>query len=83
MKFGTYSRLQPQLKAHPRYEFWAQQNYLSLQTREHSNSDPERHEFQETQIIPHFGPENLQNRTQIDTNFEKMHSLTPAKMPTK
>ena len=34
-------------------------------------------------IIRHFGPENPQNPTQKDINFEKMHSLTPAKMPTK
>ena len=32
-------------KAHPRHEFWAQQNYSSLWTREPSNSDPERHKF--------------------------------------
>ena len=33
-------------------------------------------------IIRHFTPENLQNPTQKDRNFEKMHSLTSAKMPT-
>ena len=38
--------------------------------------------FGNTIIIHHFGPENRQNPTQKDTNFEKMHSLTPAKMPT-
>ena len=37
--------------------------------------------FGNTIIICHFGPENRQNPTQKDTNFEKMHSLTPAKMP--
>ena len=35
-----------------------------------------------TIIIRHFGPENPQNPTQKDRNFEKMHSLTSAKMPT-
>ena len=38
--------------------------------------------FGNTIIIRHLGPENCQNPTQKDTNFEKMHSLTPAKMPT-
>ena len=38
--------------------------------------------FGNTIIIRHLGPENRQNLTQKDTNFEKMHSLTPAKMPT-
>ena len=38
--------------------------------------------FGNTIIIRHLGPENHQNPTQKDTNFEKMHSLTPAKMPT-
>ena len=33
-------------------------------------------------IIRDFGPENPQNPTQKDRNFEKMHSLTSAKMPT-
>ena len=33
-------------------------------------------------IICDFGPENPQNPTQKDWNFEKMHSLTSAKMPT-
>ena len=49
----------------------------------------ERHEFWEHHKI-HFGPvnfgpgnpQNLQNPTQKDRNFEKMHSLTSAKMPT-
>ena len=38
--------------------------------------------FGNTLIICHFGPENHQNLTQKDTNFEKIHSLTPAKMST-
>ena len=33
-------------------------------------------------IIRHFRPENPQNSTQKDRDFEKMHSLTSAKMPT-
>ena len=33
-------------------------------------------------IIRYLGPENCQNPTQKDMNFEKLHSLTPAKMPT-
>ena len=36
--------------------------------------------FGNTIIIRHFGPENPQNPTQKDRNFEKMHSLTSAKM---
>ena len=31
--------------------------------------------FRNTIIIHHFGPENPQNPTQKDSNFEKMHSL--------
>ena len=38
--------------------------------------------FRNTMIIRDFGPENPQNPTQKDRNFEKMHSLTSAKMPT-
>ena len=38
--------------------------------------------FGNTIIIRHFGPENPQNPTQKDRKFEKMHSLTSAKMPT-
>ena len=38
--------------------------------------------FGNTIIIRHFRPENPQNPTQKDRNFEKMHSLTPANMPT-
>ena len=38
--------------------------------------------FGNTIIIHDFGPENPQNPTQKDRNFEKMHSLTSAKMPT-
>ena len=38
--------------------------------------------FGNTIIICHFGLENPQNPTQKDRNFEKMHSLTSAKMPT-
>ena len=38
--------------------------------------------FGNTIIICHFRPENPQNPTQKDRNFEKMHSLTSAKMPT-
>ena len=39
----------PNKKAHPRHKFQAQQNYLSLRTREPSNSHPERHKFQAQQ----------------------------------
>ena len=38
--------------------------------------------FGNTIIIHHFRPEIPQNPTQKDRNFEKMHSLTSAKMPT-
>ena len=38
--------------------------------------------FRNTIIIHDFGPENPQNPAQKDRNFEKMHSLTSAKMPT-
>ena len=37
--------------------------------------------FGNTIIIRHFRPENPQNPTQKDRNFEKMHSLTSTKMP--
>ena len=33
-------------------------------------------------ILRYLGPENRQNPTQKDRNFEKLHSLTPAKMLT-
>ena len=35
--------------------------------------------FGNTIIIHNFGPDNHQNPTQKDRNFEKMHSLTSAK----
>ena len=38
--------------------------------------------FRNTIIIRLFRPENPKNPTQKDRNFEKMHSLTSAKMPT-
>ena len=38
--------------------------------------------FGNTIIVCDFRPENPQNPTQKDRNFEKMHSLTSAKMPT-
>ena len=38
--------------------------------------------FGNTIILADFRPENPQNSTQKDKNFEKMHSLTSAKMPT-
>ena len=38
--------------------------------------------FGNTIIIRNFRLENPQNPTQKYRNFEKMHSLTPAKMPT-
>ena len=38
--------------------------------------------FGNTIIICDLGPENPQNPTQKDRNFEKMHSLTTVKMPT-
>ena len=37
--------------------------------------------FGNATILRHFGPEKPQNPTTKDTNFEKLHSLTPAKMP--
>ena len=37
--------------------------------------------FGNTIILCDFGPENPQNPTQKDRNFEKMHSLTSAKYP--
>ena len=82
MKFGTYiPDYDPNKKAHPRHEFWAQHSHFGpenpqIWTQKDTN-------FGKPKIIRHFGPENPQNPTQIDTNFEKMHSLTPAKMPTK
>ena len=63
MKFGTYIPVQdPSKKAHlqdeiqaflhaERHEFQEHQNYLSLQTRESSKSNPERQEFQENALI--------------------------------
>ena len=38
--------------------------------------------FGNTIILRDFGPGNPQKPTQKDRNFEKMHSLTSAKMPT-
>ena len=48
----------------------------------HQNPTQKDTNFGNTIIIRHFGPENPQNPTQKDMNFKKMHSLTPAKMPT-
>ena len=70
MKFGTSIPVyNPNKKAHPQLKiqmFWMQKDM----------------NFGNTKIIRHFGPENPQNLTQKDRNFEKMHSLTSAKMPT-
>ena len=50
MKFSTYIPVSdPNKKAHPQCEFQKHQNYSSLQTREASKSNPERHEFREHQ----------------------------------
>ena len=78
-----YSSYDPNKKAHPQHEFQESQNYLSLWTRESSNQTQRDMNFRNPKIIHHFGPENPQNWTQKDMNFEKMHSLTPTKMPTK
>ena len=48
----------------------------------HQNPTQKDMNFGNTIIICHVEPENHQNPTQKDTNLEKMHSLTPAKMPT-
>ena len=46
-------------------------------------SDPERHEFWERHNSSLPWARESPNPTMKDTNFEKLHSLTPAKMPTK
>ena len=74
-----YSSYDPNKKAHPQQEFQEQQNYSSLRTREPSKSDPERHKFWEHQNYLSLWTRESSNPTQKDTNFEKMHSLTPAK----
>ena len=38
--------------------------------------------FGNTTILHYLGPENHQNQTQKDMNFEKLYSLIAAKMPT-
>ena len=70
MKFDTFIPVQdPSKKAHPQHKF------------EHFHMQKDVN-FGNTIIICDFRPENPQNPTQKDRNFEKMHSLTPAKMPT-
>ena len=46
-------------------------------------SDPERHEFWEHHNSSLHWARKSPNPTTKDTNFGKLHSLTPAKMPTK
>ena len=70
MKFGTFIPVQdPSKKAHPPHKI----QYFCMQKDTN---------FGNTIIICHFRQENPQNPTQKDRNFEKMHSLTSAKMPT-
>ena len=71
-------------KSNPeRHKFWEHHNCSSPWARELPKSNPERHDFGNTIILRYPGPENCQNQTQKDTNFEKMHSLTPAKNANK
>ena len=74
-----YSSYDLNKKAHPQHEFQEQQNYSSLRTRGPSKSDPERHKFLEHKTYSSLQTRESSNPTQKDTNFEKMHSLTPAK----
>ena len=46
-------------------------------------SDPKRHKFQEHHNSSLPWARESPNPTTKDTNFGKLHSLTPAKMPTK
>ena len=96
MKFSTIFPVHdPSKKAHPqhkirafldaeRHEFWEHHNYLSLWARETpKNATQKDTNFGNAIILHHLGPENCQNPTLRDMNFGKLHSLTPAKMPTK
>ena len=65
-----------------RHEFQERHNYSSPWAREMPKSNPERPIFGNAIILRYLGPEKWQNQTQKDTNFEKLHSLTPAKMTT-
>ena len=65
--------------------FWMQKDTNFGNTIIICHFGPENHQNptqRNTIIIHHFRPENPQNPTQKDRNFKKMHSLTPAKMPT-
>ena len=65
-----------------RHEFWERHDSLSLWARETPKSYPERHEFWERHNSSLPWARESPNPTTKDTNFEKLHSLTPAKMPT-
>ena len=66
-----------------RHEFWERHDFSSLWAREMPKILTQKDtNFGNTIILHYLGPENHQNPTTKDTNFEKLHSLTPAKMPT-
>ena len=55
-----------------------------LRPEKHQETDPERHEFQQRHNSSLPWARELPNPTVKDTNFaQKLHSLTPAKMPRK
>ena len=84
----------PSKKAHPqhkiqafldaeRHEFWERHDSSSLWAREMPKIKTQKDtNFRNAIILHYFWPENHQNPTTKDTNFGKLHSLTPAKMPT-
>ena len=70
-------------KSYPeRHKFQECHDSLSLWAREMQKKTTQKDtNFGNAIILCYLGPENRQNPTQKDMNF-KLHSLTPAKMPT-
>ena len=64
-----------------RHEFWERQNSSALWAREMPKIYPERQEFRECHNSSLPWARESPNPTTKDTNFEKLNSLTPAKMP--
>ena len=66
-----------------RHEFWEHHDsFVALGQRNAKNQTQNDTNFGNAIILRYLGPENHQNPTQKDMNFEKLHSLTPAKRPT-
>ena len=66
-----------------RHEFQERHDSSTPWAREMPKSYSEIHEFRQHHNSSLPWAENCQNPTMKDTNFGKLHSLTPANMPAK